>query len=195
MLSERFAPQAPLPRHAAGWIGKVRELEAAGYSTVTLTDHADTAYAPLLGLTAAAGATTRLRLGTMVMAADLRPPFMLAKETATLAMLSGERFELGIGAGWDANDYAATGLTFDPPGTRVSRLVEYVAILRSLWAGEAVEHDGDFLHARVTAAAADTCKATIPLLIGGGARRVLSFAAEHADIVGVNVPIEGGAFS
>jgi probable F420-dependent oxidoreductase len=194
MLSERFAPQSPLPRTARGWADKVRGLEDLGYSVVTLTDHADAPYAALVGLAAAAGATSRLRVGTMVTAADLRYPFMLAKEAATLAMLSDGRFELGIGAGWDADDYAATGLTFDRPGRRIERLAEYVSILRRLWSGDALDHDGEHWHARVTESAAATCKASVPLLIGGGGRRVLSLAAEQADIVGVNVPIPGGAF-
>ncbi|HEY3139948.1 MAG TPA: TIGR03621 family F420-dependent LLM class oxidoreductase [Acidimicrobiales bacterium] len=195
LLSERFAPHAPLPRSREGWADKARELEELGYSTVTLPDHLDSAFAPLLGLMAAADATSRLRLGTMVMAADLRHPAVLAKETATLALLSDNRFELGLGAGWDASDYAAAGLTFDRPAVRIARLAEHVSILRSLWAGEDGDHDGKHLHATVNAAAAATCKASIPLLIGGGGRRVLSFAAQHADIVGVNVPIPDGAFT
>ena len=194
MLSERFAPHARLPRDPQGWADKVRELEDIGYSTVTLTDHADSAYAPLLALTAAIGATTRLRLGTLVIAADLRHPFMLAKEAATLALLSEHRFELGIGAGWDAQDYAAAGLTFDKPAVRIERLAEYVSILRTLWAGEPVHHQGRFLCAEVAPAVAETCKASVRLLIGGGGKRVLSLAAQHADTVGVNVPIRGGAF-
>jgi probable F420-dependent oxidoreductase len=194
MLSERFAPQSPLPRTGRGWAGKVHELEDLGYATVTLTDHADAPYAALVGLAAAAATTTRLRMGTMVTAADLRYPFMLAKESATLALLSDGRFELGIGAGWDAGDYAATGQAFDRAGRRIERLAEYVTILRRLWSGEALDHDGEHWHAHVDASAAATCKASVPLLIGGGGRRVLSLAAREADIVGVNVPIQGGAF-
>lgn len=195
LLSEGFAPHDPLPRGARGWADKVRALEDLGYSSVTLPDHAASRYAPLIGLTAAAAATTRLRLGTMVAAADLRHPMMLAKEAATLALLSGGRFELGIGAGWDARDYAATGVTFDPPGVRIGRLAEYLSILRTLWAGEAVDHHGRYLRAQVEPAMAARCRASVPLLVAGGGRRVLTLAAERADIVGVNVPIRGGAFT
>lgn len=195
LLSEGFAPHDPLPRDARGWADKVRAVEDLGYSTVTLPDHVGATYAPLIALTAAAAATTRLRLGTMVAAADLRHPVMLAKEAATLADLSGGRFELGIGAGWDVRDYAATGSTFDRPGVRIERLTEYLSILRTLWAGAAVDHHGKYLTATVGSAAAARCQASVPLLVAGGGRRMLTLAAERADIVGVNVPIRGGSFT
>ena len=85
--------------------------------------------APLIALASAAALTTRLRLGTMVLAVDYRHPVMLAKEAATLDLVSGGRLELGLGAGWLRREYETAGLTFDSTGTRIERLEETIRIL------------------------------------------------------------------
>ncbi|MEQ1787366.1 MAG: LLM class flavin-dependent oxidoreductase, partial [Acidimicrobiales bacterium] len=115
----RFGIQCRGPADRAGWRALARRVEDLGWSTLTIADHFDEALAPIPGLMAAADATTTLRVGTMVLANDYRHPVVVAKEAATLDVLTDGRFELGIGAGWMTTDYAAAGLPLDPPGVRV----------------------------------------------------------------------------
>src|SRR5215212_4927956 len=98
------------------WISHVRRVESWGYSTFLIRDHFVPDYfgdqfAPLVALTAAACATTSLRVGTLVFDNDYRRPVMLAKEAATLDLLSGGRLELGLGAGWLQSEYDQAGMT------------------------------------------------------------------------------------
>lgn len=116
-----------------------------GYSTLATGDHIFFGgWAPIPALMAAADATTTLRLATHVLANDFRNPVMLAQEVATLDVLSEGRLEFGIGAGWLALDYAATGIPFDPPVTRVKRLEETVHLLKRLFGDEPVAFTGDY---------------------------------------------------
>jgi probable F420-dependent oxidoreductase len=194
MLSERFAPDQPLPRDRAGWAEKARRIEAAGYSTLLMVDHFASPLAPLTSLMAAADATRHLRVGTMVLAADYRHPMILAKEAATVDLLSDGRLELGLGAGWLAADYRMAGIPFDPPAVRIDRLEEVVQILRCLLAGEPTAFHGRHLTIEAPGGVAQARqRPRVPMLVAGGGRKVLSVAARHADIVGVNLTIRGGA--
>ena len=87
---------------------------------------------------AAADATTTLTIGSMVLANDYRHPVVVAKEAATVDLLSGGRLELGIGAGWTSADYEAAGFALDRPGVRIARLDESIQVLRGLWGERAV---------------------------------------------------------
>ena len=173
------------------WAGHVRRIEDLGFSTFLIRDHLVPDFfgdqpAPLVALATAATLTTRLRVGTMVLAVDYRQPVMLAKEAATLDLLSGGRLELGLGAGWLRREYEAAGLSFDAAGTRIDRLEETIRILDGLFG------DGPFSFAgkHFTVAALDgypkpAQRPRPPLLIGGGRRRVLTLAGREADIVGI----------
>ena len=103
------------------WVLKARKAEDLGYSTLLVPDHFMPQLSPMIALAAAAGATQSLRLGTMVLDNDFRHPAVLAKEAATLDLLSSGRLQLGLGAGWMTTDYEQTGIDFDAPGVRVSR--------------------------------------------------------------------------
>jgi probable F420-dependent oxidoreductase len=196
MLSEHFAPDSPLPRERGAWADTARRLEDSGYATVFLVDHFHSTYSPLVALMAAADATTTLRIGTLVLAVDFRNPVVLAKDAATLDLLSSGRLELGLGAGWDATDYRTAGIPFEPPGVRIARLAALAELLPRLLAGEAVSIRGRHFHVEAPAGLAlAQQRPHPPILIGGGGRRVLSLAARRADIVGVNFTIGGGAFS
>ena len=189
----RFSVQAPGPPDATARRELARKAEDLGYSTLTMADHFDDRMAPVAGLMAAADATTTLRIGTLVFANDYRHPVVLAKEAATLDLLSEGRFELGLGAGWMTADYEQAGLTLDPAGVRVDRLTEAVTIVKGLLAGETVDFSGD--HYRVTGLTGTPMpvqRPRPPLLIGGGGRRVLSLAGREADIVGVNFDMRAG---
>lgn len=168
-----------------------RRAEESGYDTLLLRDHFVAEpfghqLAPLIALTAVAGATSTLRVGTLVLANDYRHPVLLAKEATTLDVLSGGRFELGLGAGWSAAEYAAAGLAFDPPGDRVGRLEESIGVLKALFAGGPVTFDGR--HYQLTELDGFPLPAQRPhppLLVGAGSRRMLGLAGRHADIVGI----------
>lgn len=138
-------------------------------------------------MAAALEATTRLRVGSYVFSNDYRNPVVLAKEIATLDVLSAGRVEFGLGAGWYQRDYDMLGIPYDPPATRVSRLIEAVALIDRLFAEDQVDASGAFytVHgARVLPRPVQTPRP--PLMIGAGGRRMLRFAARHADSIALN---------
>ncbi|MGQ0830576.1 MAG: TIGR03621 family F420-dependent LLM class oxidoreductase, partial [Microthrixaceae bacterium] len=189
----RFGIQCRGPADPVGWPALARKVEDLGWSTLTVADHLDDQLAPMPALMAAAAATTTLRVGTMVLANDYRHPVMVAKEAATLDVLTGGRFELGIGAGWMTSDYEAAGLVLDRPGVRIDRLTEALTIIRGLWADGELSLDGD--HYQVHELDGRPSPFTVggpPIVIGGGGERVLRLAAQAADIVAVNVNLNAG---
>src|SRR5262245_4787010 len=133
----RFGVQVTGPADAAGWVEQARRVEALGYSTLTLPDHFTPQLAPLPALAVAAAVTTTLRVGARVHDNDYKHPVVLAKELATLDVLSGGRVEIGLGAGWYEPDYRSAGLPFDPAGRRIDRLAEAIAVVKAAMAGTA----------------------------------------------------------
>jgi probable F420-dependent oxidoreductase len=116
---------------------------------------------------------------------DLRHPVDTAREAATVAAISGGRFELGLGAGHMKSEYDAAGLRFDSAGARVDRLIESVNVIRPLLAGEPVDIDGAHFCVRADAGElVATPVVPVPLLIGGNGTRVLQLAGRVADIAG-----------
>lgn len=189
----RFGVQLSSAASGGAWTGLARQTEDFGYSTLFIPDHFGDQFAPLLALQAAADATQHLRVATLVLDNDYRHPVVAAKELATLDLLSGGRLELGIGAGWMTSDYEQSGIPKDSDKTRVDRMIEGVAILKGAFADGPFDHDGE--HYRVTGYEGlpePVQKPHPPLLIGGGRRRVLSFAAHEAQIVGINPTIASG---
>jgi probable F420-dependent oxidoreductase len=131
------------------WAEKARKLEDQGFAALTVPDHLADLVAPMPALASAAAATNRLRVGTMVLNNDLRHPVLVAREAATVDLLSDGRLDLGLGAGHMRAEYDQTGLLFDAGNTRVERLAEAVAIVKGLLTGEQVTFSGR--HYRVTA--------------------------------------------
>lgn len=125
------------------WIRLARKAEDLGYGTLLVPDHMSRGLGPIGALATATAVTDRLRVGSFVFANDFRHPALLAKEAATLDLLSEGRFELGIGAGWDRAEYAQAGIPFDPARTRIERLEEAVRLLKRLLTGEPVTYSGD----------------------------------------------------
>jgi probable F420-dependent oxidoreductase len=142
----RFGLTTALPRGAEFGDFAVT-VEQAGIDVLTFPDHLVPTLSPFAGATAAAMATTRLHTGTLVLNNDLRHPVDVACESATVAAVTGGRFELGLGAGHMKSEYDAVGVPFDSGGTRVSRLIESVEVIRALLDGVAVDVDGS--HYRV----------------------------------------------
>jgi len=178
----------------ASWRESLRRIESLGYSSLFWPDHFHTQWEPVTALGAAAAATERLAIGSLVYDVDYRHPVVLAKAAATLQLLSGGRHEFGIGAGWMETDYREAGMPYDRAGVRIARLAEALEILRLMWSRERTSFEGE--HYRITeiAQAVDPLPETPPkLLIGGGGRKVLGLAARTADIVGINPSIPKGA--
>jgi probable F420-dependent oxidoreductase len=167
---------------ASEWRDIGTRAEGLGFSTVVVPDHvADGLLSPMVALATLAEVTTSVRLGTFVLDNDFRHPALLAREAATLDLLSDGRFDLGIGAGHAAPEYAEIGLPFDRAGVRVSRLEESARLLRRLFDGETVTVNG----AHYSLVEHRLFPARRPrLLVGGAGDRVLRLGAEVADVVG-----------
>ena len=193
----RFSVQcSSLPDAAdpTSWARLARRCEDLGYDVLTIADHFDDQLAPIPAMMAAADATTTLRVGTMVLCNDYRHPVVLAKEAATIDVLSGGRLELGLGAGWMPSDYELAGIPFDRPSTRIDRLAEAVTIIKQLMSDEPCRFHGE--HYRVDGldgTPKPLQRPHPPILIGGGGRRVLTLAAREADIVGLSTTMLTGA--
>jgi len=178
---------------AKEWREKARQVESLGYSTLFLPDHFGDQISPIAGLMAAADATTTLRIGSHVFDNDYRHPVVLAKEAATLDLLSDGRLDFGLGAGWLASDYEQTGIPYDPPGTRIERMAEALQIIKSFFAGGSVSFAGKYYRvAGVEASPSAVQKPHPPIMLGGGGRRMLSLAGREADIVSINYKLSEG---
>lgn len=183
----RFAVTAHSAPSGDAWRELATRTEDLGYSTLFVSDHLGDQLAPIPALTAAAAATTRLRVGMLVAANDFRHPVVHANELATLDVLSEGRVEWGMGAGWLAPEFHAAGIPFPDAPTRVERLQEAISVMRACFADAPATFAGD--HYRVTeldARPKPLQRPHPPLLVGGAERRMLTHAARHADIVGVN---------
>lgn len=171
----------------AEWADKAHRIEDLGYSTLTVPDHLAEFFAPIPALVSAAEATKSLRVGTHVLNNDLRHPVLVAREAATVDLLTDGRFQLGLGAGHMRSEYDQAGLGFDPGSIRVERLAEAVAIVKGLLGGEPVTFTGR--HYRVsghTIHPLPVQRPRPPILIGGNGRRLLTLAAREGDIVGLS---------
>ena len=192
----RFAAQlsrAP-DGSARSWAEQARRAEDLGYSTLLMPDHFGDQLAPIPAMVAAATATTTLRVGALVFDNDYRHPLMLAKEAATVDLLSDGRLELGLGAGWMRTDYDESGMAYDPPALRVDRFEEGLAVVAGL-----LEADGPFSFAgkhytitEHTPLPRPVQRPRPPIIVGGGGRRVLQIAARHAELVSINVNLRSG---
>jgi len=189
----RFAVELHAPLDGRTWTDTARELEELGYSTLFVPDHFDEGLGPIAAMASAAAVTSTLRVGALVLDCDFRHPAVLARELASIDMLSGGRLEVGLGAGWKRLDYDRSGIPMDSPKVRVDRMIEHTRILKALFAEEPVTFQGE--HYRITdlpGTPRPHATGGPPILIGGGARRVLRFAGATADIIGVNASIHSG---
>jgi probable F420-dependent oxidoreductase len=191
MLPFRFGVQAAVAPTMSAWRDQARMAEDLGYSTLYVPDHLDAQFEPLVAMTVAAEATSTLHVGSGVLNNDLRNPVVLAKEIATLGLAAEGRVEVGVGAGWLRSDYEQAGIEYDEPAVRVDRLAESLAVMKTLWSDGEATFEGR--HYTVTGARCEPRPATPPrVMVGGGSRRILTVAAEHADTVGVNTSLASG---
>ena len=188
----RFGVQlSELP--ADDWRDRVRRVEALGYSTIFCPDHFGPQWEPVAALAAIAAVTKRIRVGSLVYDIDYRHPVVLAKAAATTHLLSGGRFEFGIGAGWMESDYREAGIGFDRPGLRIERLEEALAIIRGMWTDEKTSFAGKHYRIEDAQRAANLSEGSVPpILIGGGGPRILRLAGRYADIIGISAMVDRG---
>lgn len=175
---------------ASSFVEFARKAEGLGFSTITFADHYVMGnLSPLPAAMAAAAATTSLRIGTQFLCNEFRHPVQLAREAATIDLLSDGRLELGIGAGWLAEDFERAGMVRHPAGVRIARLGETVEIVRGLWREEPFAFHGDHYNIDGLNALPKPVQQPPPITIGGGGRKILTLAAQRADIIGVNFTI------
>lgn len=189
----RFGVQANGSLSGGAWTELARRVEGLGYSTLTMPDHFDDQLAPVPALAAAAAVTQTLRVGALVWDNDYKHPLVLAKELATMDVLSDGRVEIGLGAGWMISDYEQSGMPYDRAGVRIDRFVEGLAVIKGLMGAEPFSFEGQ--HYRISGhnGTPKPIQAPCPpILIGGGGKRVLSIAAREADIVGINATMSAG---
>lgn len=196
----RFGVQAYQAESAKEWRSTAQRAEALGYSSLHLADHyfgpgrleQETAHpvqtlAAVPAMAMAAEATDRIRIGCRVFCIDYHVPAVLAKEAATLDLLSEGRLELGLGAGWIQAEYEAMGVQWDPAAVRIQRLAEVVALFKAHFGGAQIDLSGE--HVRVSGYAGvpvPVQRPRPPIMIGGGAPKVLALAGREADIVSLN---------
>ncbi len=186
----RFGVVAAQARSGEEWAEKARRVEALGYATLVIPDNLQYTLAPLPALAVAAAATRTLRVGTYVLANDYRSPVMLAKDAATLDLLSGGRFELGIGAGRPAaaDESRMIGVPFEAGGVRVSRLAASLALIKPLLAGQRASASGPHYGAAdAVISPLPVQQPRLPILVAGSGKRLLALAAREADIVALGI--------
>ncbi len=180
---------------AADFRDKCRMYEDLGYSTIFVSDHfLDHPFGPMPALAYAAGVTSTIKLGTFVLGNDYRHPVVLASDIATVDLLSDGRYEWGIGAGWMNEDYRRAGIPQDKPSVRIARLAESITVIKGLLADGPFSFKGEYY----TIDALDGAPAPVqrphpPLFVGGGAKKILTLAAQEADIVGINANLRAGS--
>ena len=184
---------APMPERAqslSAWRDHIKKVEDLGFSTIHVSDHftQGSTIEPVVAMCAAASVSDRLRVLCLVFGNDYRHPVLLHRSMALLDVLSEGRVEVGLGAGWMQSDYEAAGISYDPPGVRISRLQEAAKIVKGLFGEGPFSFSGQ--HYKITeldGLPKPVQKPRPPLMIGGGGRRLLGLAGEEADIVSLTV--------
>jgi probable F420-dependent oxidoreductase len=186
----KFGAKATWATSGAEWAGLAKQAEDLGYYSFQIDDHFNKAFAPVPAIMAAACATSRVKVGPHVAGVDFRNVVEFAKEAATIDLLSDGRFTMGIGAGWNKVDYLNAGIVQESAMTRIERLSEAVDIFRGLWGPEKFSYTGKHFTVAEHDAQPKPVK-PIEVLIGGGGQKILTLAAQKADVVGVNPKIVG----
>ena len=201
----RFGLQSFNTTSPQDWRDQARHAEALGFSTFSVADHVigpgpalaatnhpvqDIAAIP--AMVVAIEATSTISIGSRVFCTDYRQPVMFAKELATLAYFAEGRLEIGLGAGWLQGEYEAMGVPWDPAGVRIDRMEETLAVIRAHFADGEVDVDGTHVHATGFVGVPKVPTGLPPIMIGGGAPRVLGIAGREADIVSLNFDNSSG---
>jgi probable F420-dependent oxidoreductase len=176
---------------ARQWRESARRCEDLGFDTLMVPDHLVLgALAPLPALVAAAASTSTLKVATQLLCNEFRHPAVVAREAATVDLLSDGRLELGIGAGWSTEDFWAVGMPYAKPRVRIDRLAEAVSVIRGLWSEGPFAFTGDHYTINdLDGSPKPRQRPGPPIAIGGGGRLLLGVAGRAADIIGVHFQI------
>lgn len=189
----RFGVTTAFAQSHTNWITTARRAEELGYSTLLMPDRTTIgSISPLAALAIAAQATTSLRVGSFVFCNEYRHPVILAREAATLDLLTEGRFELGLGAGVSSFEFQRMGIPFASAGTRVERLAESIQIMKLLFTEETVNFSGKhYTISEMKGQIKPVQKPHLPLLVAGAGERMLKLAAREADIIAIGFKITG----
>jgi len=181
----RFSVVAERAESRNTWLDKAHHIEDLGYTSLLVADHIWIDMDPTVALMAVADHTS-LRIGSHVFCNDFRNPVILARQAATLDMLSNGRFQFGLGCGYDPRDYEQTGIIFAEAGERVSRFEEALQLIKAFFTQETVSYTGKYYQTQEFKTSPKSIqKPHPPLFVGGSGKRVLSIAAREANIIGV----------
>jgi probable F420-dependent oxidoreductase len=170
--------------------------ESLGYSTIFIGEHLDTGYGSFAMASAIASATSRLRVGTLMLLNDLRHPAILAKEAATVDVLSEGRLELGIGAGWKERDYTSMGLCMPTGQARVEQLRESITIVKGLFADGPFSFSGiHYTIDNLEGLPKPKQRPHPPFIVGGASKAIMALAGAEASIAGINPALKPGPLS
>ena len=187
----RFGVVTAYAQSHTAWITTARRVEELGYATLLMPDRLSIgSLAPLTALAVAAQATTSLRIGSYVFCNEYRHPVLLAREAATLDLLSGGRFELGLGAGVGPSEFQRIGIPFANAGTRVGHLEETLQVMKQLFTEETVNFSGKYYTiTELKGNIRPVQQPHLPLLVAGAGERMLKLAAREANIIAIGSKI------
>ena len=187
----RFGVVTAYAQSHTAWITTARRVEELGYATLLMPDRLSIgSLAPLTALAVAAQATTSLRIGSYVFCNEYRHPVLLAREAATLDLLSGGRFELGLGAGVGPSEFQRIGIPFASAGTRVGHLEETLQLMKQLFTEETVNFSGKYYTiTELKGNIRPVQQPHLPLLVAGAGERMLKLVAREANIIAIGSKI------
>lgn len=187
----RFGVVTAYAQSHTAWITTARRVEELGYATLLIPDRVSIgSLAPLTALAVAAQATTSLRIGSYVLCNEYRHPVLLAREAATLDLLSEGRFELGLGAGVGPSEFQQMGIPFANAGTRVGHLEEALQLMKQLFTEETVNFSGKYYTiTELKGNIRPVQQPHLPLLVAGAGERMLKLAAREANIIAIGSKI------
>ncbi len=188
---------------AAATIAAAKRAEDLGYYSVSIDDHffmrglMEDPRAPhyecFTMLSAVAATTSSIRLLPLVTSMSYRNPALLAKTMASLDNLSGGRLTAGIGAGWFKEEYDAYNFPYPSNAERIEQMADGIKVLKAMWTQEEPTYHGRYFKIEKAYCDPKPVQKPLPLLIGGGGRRILEVTAQEGDILNLNPPITNGA--
>jgi probable F420-dependent oxidoreductase len=189
----RFGVLAAYATSHTAWVSQATQAEDLGYSTLLIPDRTSMGIlAPIPALAVAAAATTTLRVGSYVFCNSYRHPVLLAREAATLDLLSGGRFELGLGAGVSAAESDQMGIPFGSAGARLQMLEESVQLIKRLFTEETVNYNGKhYTVTNLTGHLRPVQQPHPPILVAGTGEKMLKMAAREADSIAIGFRMAG----